>query len=431
MEYSEILDFLWIAVALLAGLMFTRLFKKLNINCPDVTAFLIAGLLIGPNILGRLGVEGLGFTTYDSVKKLSIISDAALGFIAFSIGSEFKLNEIKNIGKTATVIGIVQAVCASALVDIVLIVLHFVLGEEVLPLSVAIVMGAIASATAPAATLMVVRQYKANGPLTKLLLPIVALDDAVGLIIFAISLGVAQAIQGGTINIISIVVNPLLEIVCSLLLGSCLGYILSKLEKLFFSNSNRTSLAIALVLLTVGLSALKINIGSVVISFSSLLVCMMCGTLLCNLSEYADDIMKRISSWTAPLNACFFVISGAELQVEVFSNISYVLIGTVYIVVRCLGKYFGSNLSAKYMKCDDNIVKYLGITLFPQAGVALGMCKQSVILGSMPSTIIINLTLFGVLIYELVGPTLTKNALLKAGEINTDNKVNRRTKKEV
>lgn len=415
----ETIEFFWVAVALFAGLMFTRLFKKFNF--PDVTAYLIAGLVIGPNLLGRLNIEGLGFATYESIDKLKIISDAALGFIAFSIGNEFKMKELKYIGKQATVIGIFQAVIASIVVDITLVVLHLMLGEEVLPLSVCIVMGAIASATAPAATLMVVNQYKAKGPLTKLLLPIVALDDAVGLVIFSVSLGIAQAIQGGNLSIISIIVNPLIEIICSLTLGAIFGSVLSKLETMFHSNTNRMSLSISFVILTIAISYLKFNIGEIKIEFSTLLVCMMLGTLFCNLSENSDDIMLRVKKWTAPLNACFFVLSGAALQIEVFKNPIYVLIGVTYIVARSLGKYYGARTSSNIMKCDKNVVKYLGITLLPQAGVALGMCKQSVTLGVSQSTIIINITLFGVLIYELIGPTLTRNALAKAGEISPKN----------
>lgn len=419
MQNSEIIEFLWLAVALFAGLMLTRLFKLTGKNFPDVTAFLIAGIIIGPNLLGRLNIKGLGFTTYESVDKLKIISDTALGFIAFFIGKEFKVSEIKAIGKQATVIGIFQAVVATICVDIALVCLHFILGEETLPLTVCIVMGAIASATAPAATLMVINQYKAKGPVTKILLPIVALDDAVGLVIFSISLGIAQAMLGGNINIYSVVINPLLEIVCSLILGSIVGFILSKLEKMFHSNTNRMSLSISFVLLTIALSSLKIDIGKITISFSTLLVCMMLGTIFCNVNENSDDIMDRTKKWTAPLNACFFVLSGAALQINVFRNYIYVLIGVVYIVSRSIGEYFGAGISSKFMKCEENIVKYLGITLLPQAGVALGMCKQSVVLGSDISTLIINITLFGVLIYELIGPTLTRNALIKAGEIKS------------
>ena len=409
--------FLWIAIALFAGLMFTRVFKKLGWNFPDVTAFLIAGLLIGPYGLGRLNIAGLGFHSYEDVQSVSLINNAALGFIAFSIGSEFRLSELKHTGKQATVIGILQALAATLLVDACLIGLHFILGGDILPLPAAITLGAIAAATAPAATLMVVRQYKADGPLTRLLLPFVALDDAVGLVVFSVSFGIAQAMLGGVMNVGSIVIEPLLEIVCSVALGAVLGWILSKLEKLFYSNSNRLSLTISFVLLTIALSFLKIPVGSVTISFSSLLVCMMLGTVFVNCSEFSADIMKRAERWTAPLNACFFVISGAELELSVFGSVQYVLIGVVYLIARSLGKYLGARESARMVGCDHNVIKYLGITLLPQAGVALGMCVAAQELGGAEASLIRNVTLFGVFVYELVGPLLTRNALMKAGEI--------------
>ncbi|MBR6028241.1 MAG: cation:proton antiporter [Clostridia bacterium] len=409
--------FLWVAIALMAGLLFTRVFKSLHINFPDVTAFLIAGLLIGPYGLGRLGLTGVGFSTMEELSQVSLINEAALGFIAFAIGSEFRMSELKHTGKAAAVIGVLQAVAACLLVDIALVALHFILGPEVLPLPVCITLGAIATATAPAATLMVVRQYKADGPLTRLLLPIVALDDAVGLVVFSVSFGVARAMQGGDIDMISIAVNPLVEIVCSLALGSMLGYVLAKLEKLFYSNTNRLSLTISFVLLTIALSSLTIPAGQVTISFSSLLVCMMLGTVFCNKAEFSQDIMQRAEKWTAPLNATFFVLSGAALELSVFTAPAYVLVGAVYIIFRSLGKYIGARESAGWMGCDHKVKAYLGITLLPQAGVALGMSGQALALGGMEGLLVRNVTLFGVLIYELFGPLLTRNALMRAGEI--------------
>ncbi|MBO6158166.1 MAG: cation:proton antiporter [Firmicutes bacterium] len=408
------------AFSLFAGLMMTRIFKKLNLKLPDVTAFLIAGVIVGPYLLGALGVPGLGFRSMEEVESVSVITKVALGFIAFDIGNEFRLAQLKHTGKTATIIGIIQAVMAALLVDIALVLLYFALGPEVLPLPVAITLGAIASATAPAATLMVVRQYKAKGPLTDLLLPIVALDDAVGLVVFAVSFGVAQAIDGGSISVISVAVNPLLEIIFSLLLGSVMGTVLTVLEKLFFSNSNRLSLTIAFVIMTIALSSMEFSLGGgVKIAFSSLLVCMMLGTIFCNLSEYSVDIMQRSSKWTAPVYAVFFVISGAELELSVFKDPMTIIIGLVYILVRCLGKYYGAHFSSKAMHCSDDVVKYLGVTLFPQAGVALGMVVSAQALGSAYGSMVRNIILFSVLVYELVGPMLTKWALGKAGEIPT------------
>ena len=409
-----------VAFALFAGLIMTRVFKKLNLKFPDVTAFLIAGVLVGPYVLGAAGIPGLGFDSMEALGKVSAFSTVALGFIAFDIGNEFRLGQLKKTGKTATVIGIVQAVTATLLVDAALIALHFILGPEVLPLPVAITLGAIASATAPAATLMVVRQYKAKGPLTDLLLPIVALDDAVGLVVFAVSFGIAQAMEGGTLNVVSVIVNPMLEIVCSLLLGAAMGSLLTLLEKLFFSNKNRLSLTIAFVVMTIALSSLEFDLGGGVhLAFSSLLVCMMLGTMFCNLSEYSVDIMNRSEQWTAPLYAVFFVLSGAQLDLSVFRYPSILVIGLVYILVRCAGKYLGALGSSMLMGCDEKVKKYLGVTLFPQAGVALGMVVTAQALGAEQGGMIRNIILFSVLVYELVGPLLTKQALMAAGEVQT------------
>ena len=391
----------------------TRAFKPLKL--PSVTAYLIAGVLIGPYCIGALHIEGLGFATMEEVEVLSLVSQVALGFIAFSIGSEFRLEELKRIGKQAFVIGIFQALTATLFVDLALFVVHLMMPDK-LTLPQMLTLGAIATATAPAATLMVVRQYKAEGPLTKLLLPIVALDDAVGLIVFAVFFGIAKTLVSGTVDLVSIIVNPLLEIVCSLALGAVMGWLLTQLEKMFNSNTNRLNMTTAFVFMTVALSAFKFEIGPVHIGFSSLLVCMMLGTVFCNICPLSHDLMSASDKWTSPLLALFFVISGAELELSVFADIAIVGIGVVYIVFRCLGKYFGTFASAKATSCEPQICKYLGITLFPQAGVALGMCATAAQLGEQ-GALIRNITLFAVLIYELFGPLFTKMALTAAGDI--------------
>lgn len=411
-----------LSIAIFAGLMLSRLAKLVKL--PAVTAYLVAGILIGPYFLGALNVPGLGFISMADIKKYSIISDVALGFIAFSIGNEFRLEQLKKTGKQATVIGIFQAVTATVLVDIVLIGIHLMFPDK-LPLSSAIVLGAVASATAPAATLMVVRQYKAKGPLTNLLLPIVALDDAVGLVLFAVSFGVAKALISGHVDTVSVIVEPILEVVLSLGLGAVMGVLFSYFEKFFHSRSKRMAMSVSFVLLTVALSMLKFEIGGINIAFSSLLVCMMLGTVFCNVCDFSEELMERIDRWSAPLLILFFVISGAELELSVFTDVMIVLIGLVYIIFRSLGKYTGAFLSAKAVKCDSKVVKYLGITLFPQAGVALGMAIKAEQLGAQGS-IVANITLFSVLIYELVGPYLTKVALMKAGEIRPEGKVSAR-----
>ncbi len=404
-----------VSIALLAGLLMTRAFKPLKL--PSVTAYLIAGVLIGPYCLGALGINGLGFNTHDAVSRLALISEVALAFIAFSIGNEFRVDELKKTGKQALVIGVVQALVAALLVDAVLIALHFMMPDKI-SLAQAITLGAIATATAPAATLMVVRQYKADGPLTRLLLPIVALDDAVGLVVFAVSFGIAKTLNSGDIDLISIVVNPLVEIVLSLGLGAVMGIVLTYLEKLFNSNTNRLNLTIAFVFLTASLAMLDFHIGPVHVSFSSLLVCMMLGTVFCNTCSLSHDLMGASDKWTSPLFALFFVISGAELELGVFTDIAIVGIGIVYILFRSIGKYTGSFMSAKWVKCESSICKYLGITLLPQAGVALGMTITAMQLGA-EGNLIRNITLFAVLIYELFGPLFTRMALTAAGDIKS------------
>ncbi len=411
-----------LSVALFAGLMLSRLAKLAKL--PAVTAYLIAGILVGPYLLGKIGIEGLGFISMADVSKYALLSDVALGFIAFSIGNEFRLSQLKKTGKQATIIGIAQALVTTIVVDAALIGLHFAMPDK-LSLSAAIILGAVATATAPAATLMVVRQYKAKGPLTNLLLPIVALDDAVGLVVFAASFGIAKALVSGSVDIISVVVEPIVEVVGSLLLGLVMGLLFSFFERFFHSRSKRLAMSVTFVFLTVAFSMMSFTVFGIHVSFSSLLVCMMLGTVFCNVCDFSEELMDRIDRWTAPLFILFFVISGAQLELSVFTDWAIVVIGVVYILARCAGKYFGAFSSSKAVHCDKNTVKYLGITLFPQAGVALGMAMKAQAIPECGS-MVANITLFSVLIYELVGPSLTKLSLLKAGEIIPEGAVSAR-----
>ena len=418
-----------LSIALLSGLLLSRLAKLFNL--PAVTAYLVAGILIGPYLLGALGKllnAPIGFMTMEHVESFDLFGKVALGFIAFSIGNEFRIPQLKKIGKQATIVGIAQAVITTLLVDAALIGLHFLIPQQ-FPLEAAIILGAIASATAPAATLMVVKQYKAKGPVTDMLLPVVALDDAVGLILFAISFGVAKAVGSSDPNLISILVDPILEIIGSLTLGAVMGLLFSFCERFFHSRSKRLAVSVAFVLMTIALSTLEFHIGPMHVRFSSLLVCMMLGTIFCNVCDFSEELMDRLDRWTAPLFVFFFVLSGAELELSVFASATIVLIGIVYLIFRSAGKYSGALISSKWAKCDDNIVKYLGITLLPQAGVALGMAdmvKSYYGNGSNVGTIVVAITLFAVLIYELVGPALTKMALTAAGDINPEGKTSAR-----
>ena len=413
-----------ISVCLIAGLMMSRIAKILKL--PAVTAYLVAGLLLGPFCIGALGLSGIGigFGSLESVASLDILSQAALGFIAFTIGNEFRLEQLKQMGSKAIIIGILQAVITTIIVDIALLSLHFI-SPSLISVSSAITLGAIASATAPAATLMVVRQYKADGPMTKLLLLVVAIDDAVGLVLFSASFGIAKVIESGEISLVTIILEPIIEIVLSILLGSVVGLALFGIEKFFHSRSKRLSISIAFVLLTIGLSTLEFEVGGIHIGFSLLLVCMMCGTLFCNVCDFSEELMGRVDGWTAPLFVLFFVLSGAELDLEILSNPLVLLIGIVYIIARSLGKYFGAFSSCAMTKCSKTIRNNLGITLLPQAGVALGMALTAQQLSDGHT--VRNVVLFSVLVYELVGPALTKRALISAGEITPEGKTSART----
>ena len=388
----QMLNLFLITWALFAGLLMTRIGNIFRL--PDVTAYLVVGVLIGPSVLGRLGIKGLGFSSYEEVEQLSIISDVALGFIAFTIGSEFKINNLKKIGKKAFIIATMEAVTASILVDIVLIIIHFNF-PNIVTMPMAITLGAIAAATAPAATLMVIKQYKAKGKVTEILLPVVALDDAICLMVFAVSFGIAQSMVNGTTNILNLIIEPLMQIFVSLFLGFIAAVALTFLEQYFKSHSNRLILIIASIILTVAFAKI-----------TPLLVCMMLGTTFCNICPLADDLMERADFWCKPILVLFFVFSGAELNLDVFKNPIVVMVGLIYVFTRSFGKYLGARISSTMTGCDDVVKKYLGITLLPQAGVALGMSALAFQLMSNNDGLLVrNITLFGVLI------------LIKSGDI--------------
>ncbi len=405
---------LCIAVGLLGGLLMTRILKRFNM--PVITSYLIAGLLLGPFFIGRLGIPGIGFNTYEQVEGFGLLSDIALGFIALTIGNEFRIEQLKKIGKQATIVGILQAVITTIIVDIALIIFHCI-RPDVLSIPAAITLGAIAAATAPAATLMVVRQYKAKGPITEILLPVVALDDAVGLIVFSFSFGIAKTLQSGVVDVAAIIVEPLVEIVLSILVGFLGGLLLSGIVKLFDTNRAKDAAVIAFVFLGVALAKEEFTVGNFAFGLSPLLLCMMLGATFCNVCKQSTVLMNGADEWEAPLLIIFFVLSGAELNLHMLSSVTVIVAGLVYIISRSLGKYLGAYISCTISKCEKNVVKYLGVTLLPQAGVALGM--SSLAMTSLPGDgeLVRSITLFGVLIFELIAPTMTRIALTKAGEI--------------
>ncbi len=387
-----------LAIAMAVGMAMTRAIKLIHL--PNVTAYLIAGLLVGPFILNVL--------TPEMNKTLSIVSDVALGFIAYSIGGEFKLSYIKEIGVKPLVITAFEGCVASLLVFLTLLALNQ-------PLPLCLALGAIAAATAPAATLMVVRQYKADGPVTKMLLPVVAMDDALGLMLYAIMMAVARTIDSGeALSVMTLFVKPMLEIVISLGLGVVIGIAMVFFLRFFHSRGNKLTMTILVVFLSVGISSM--------FDLSSLLVCMMVGATMINISNDSTALLEQCDRFTPPLFLLFFVLSGANLDVSVLPTVG--VVGVAYVLSRAVGKALGATIGAKIEKCDKNIIRYLGFTLIPQAGVAIGMARMA--LTDLPEygATINAVVLAGTLIYELTGPVITKVALTKAGEIKEKGKKN-------
>ncbi len=404
-----------IAIMLLLGLLSTRLMKLIGL--PNVTGYLIVGLIIGPYALGIISQD-----VYDSIE---ILSSIALGFIGFSIGVEFKLSHVKEIGAKAITITFFQALAATLCVDIVLVATSFFTGMKTYE---AIILGAIATATAPAATLMVVRQYRAKGIVTDTLLPVVALDDAIGLVVFAISNSIALSLASGqAVTVMNLIVVPIVEILLSLVVGGLIGLLLSLVPRFFKSRDNRLIATVFAVFCCLGICTLFEHLEKAYnfpFTLSDLWVCMMAGAVFVNVRREASQMMEGTDHWTPPILMLFFILSGAELNVATFfGNWQLVVCILLYIFARCLGKYFGARLGATITHADTNVRKYLGVTLFPQAGVAIGMatmCKQEFTKAGYPDvgTGIVTITMCAVMVYELLGPILTKWALGRAGEID-------------
>lgn len=387
----ELNVYIYLAIALFLGLFSSKVMKKVNL--PNVTGYIIIGLIAGPYALNLLPLQ--------VVNDFSLISDIALGFIAFSIGSEFKLSYLKKVGKSTTIIAVTAALAATLLVDIALIVT----GND---LAFSLVLGSIAAATAPAATLMVVRQYKAKGPVTDTLLPVVAIDDAVALIIFGISVGIAKAINShGNMSLLATLLKPLIEIGGALIFGAILGMVLVYFTKWFTGRGNRLSSTLAMILVCIGVSN--------ILGFSSLLACMMMSAVYVNLSKVYAKVFELIDRMTPPIFILFFFISGANLDLSILPSVGFV--GALYIFFRVIGKIAGSAIGAKIANAEPVVSKYLGYTLIPQAGVAIGLASLAMTVVPEYGVQIRTIVLCATVVYELTGPVITKLALIKAGEI--------------
>lgn len=379
-----------LGLMIFVGMALGRLVKKIKL--PNVTGYLLAGLLLGPSILGLLSEEFLS--------GITVISDAALGFIAFSIGNEFKISYFKRVGATPIIIACLESFFAVAFVTVALMLAGCTT-------TFSLVLGSIAAATAPAATIMVIKQYKAKGPVTETLLSVVAIDDATALIMYSISIAAATALSGGNATVKELVLKPVIEIGGALVVGAILGFLFLFPMKAFKKDGNRLSLIIAFIFVGLGLSQLC--------GFSSLLLCMAMGAVVANFSPDVNQIMKLSDRITPPIFMLFFVASGADLKLSVLPAVG--LVGIIYIVVRVVGKMFGASLGAIVCKADKNIRKYLGPALVPQAGVAIGLSLAASSVVPEHASEIRTVILCGTLIYELVGPVIAKTCLKKAGEI--------------
>ena len=384
--------FIYITIALTFTLLSSKLMKAIKL--PNVTGYLLVGLLAGPYVLNII--------PKDTVDSLGIIPDAALGFIAFSIGSEFRFSYLKKVGKAPIIIACLESLGAVIVVDLALICT----GHDV-PFSLCL--GAIAAATAPAATLMVVKQYKAHGPVTETLLPVVALDDATALMCFGISVAIAKTIEGGAgENLALTILKPLLEIIGALAIGLIFGIIFRYAVKWFTGRGNRLAITYALVFACIGLGEM--------LNVSSLLACMALGATLANTSNFADVIFDQTDRMTPPIFMMFFFLSGAALDISLIPSVG--VIGIIYIFMRVVGKMLGSYAGAAISKANKNVRKYLGFTLIPQAGVAIGLATTAMSIVPQHGPQIRTIILCGTVIYELTGPVITKLALKKAGEIS-------------
>ena len=423
--------FAYVAVLILVALLSSRLMKLLKL--PNVTGYIITGILVGPFVFGLL-FNNFSYTDiqksliYDYVSQIKWVSSVALGFIAFSIGTSFKGKVLKTLGKRVVIITILEALGASLLVFLGLLILHFIFPTQI-KWEIVLTLAAIASATAPAATLMVIKQYKARGPVVSTLLPVVALDDAAALILFAILFQIASVIStGGNFSVYKMLLKPIIEIIISLSLGGVIGLVISLFSRIFKSRNNRLAFCIFSVFAALGFYYLFKQDFMGGFELSSLLICMMAGVIYTNMSIEPNPTLDVLDRFTSPIYMIFFVLSGASLDLTIFFNkngLIVVGIAAAYILLRVMGKWLGAFTGASLSKCEPTVKKYLGFTLIPQAGVAIGLATTASDLfnrsnNQAAASLIIAIILTSTLVYELFGPLITKFALKKANEIGPE-----------
>lgn len=409
------------------------------LHLPNVTGYLISGIIFGPYVLGQyIGGWNVDPTSPTSINSISWISDIALGFIAFTIGCSFKKSSLKAVGNKVILITIFEAL-GGAIITLGGLLIGFIFLKDQLPISVILTLAAIACATAPAATLLVIKQYKAHGPVTDTLIPVVAFDDAIALIAFAVLFSISRAVANPSvsISILDVLVVPLLEIILSLALGAALGFLVSFGCRFFKSRANRMIMAITSILIVVGLTLLSVSqnwqFWGINFNFSALLGCMMIGAIFVNMRNDASLTVERLDHFTPPLYMLFFVISGASLNIKIFTSeigVLVAIVASIYIVMRCVGKWLGAYASSRITHADPKVQKYLGFTLFPQAGVAIGLSTTanqafSAMGLQKEADLILAVILTATIVYELLGPVITKIALTKSGDIVTTKAINK------
>ena len=425
--------FAYVAILLLVALLSTRLVRILKL--PNVTGYIVTGIIMGPFVFGLLfnnfTYEGIKQSIiYQHVNTINWVSTVALGFIAFSIGTSFKKATIKALGKRVLIITVLEALGATLLVLIILLILHFIFPDYI-SIELVLTLAAIASATAPAATLMVIKQYQARGPLVDTLLPVVALDDAAALILFAIFFQLANTFASGVpLSIYTVLVKPLIEIAISLASGLVIGLFISFMNRFFKSRNNRLIWCIFSVFAALGIYMLFKSPVLGGFELSSLLTCMMAGAIYTNFVSDSNRTLDVMDRFTSPIYMMFFVISGASLDLTIFFNrngLIVLAIALTYVIFRVVGKWLGAFTGASITRCEDKIKKYLGFALIPQAGVAIGLATTAYTLfnknpdTALAGSLILAIILTSTLVYELIGPMVAKFALNKAGEIPKEN----------
>lgn len=415
-----------VAVVLLVGFIGGKVAKRFKL--PEVSGYLVFGLILGPSLMLLFG-GGEGFITSIDQNTLKFISEIALAFIAFSIGSEFSISQMKKVGKKINTITMLEVI---GVVIAVFLILFFIPKPEPIMtgyqpfssgnIAFGLILASMSAATAPAATLMVMRQYRAYGPLTKTVLPVTALDDIYGIIIFGFFISIAQMLTSTTsMPVWLMITKPFIEVFGSIIIGLVLGFVLSKIVVKFDKiRDDMQVLSIIVVFLGIGVSVLLNNYFSQYnLGISSLLINIMIGTMIANMVKKPQGVFNSLNDFTTPFYVVFFTLAGASLNLGIIkTSVLVSILAVAYIIARGFGKYAGARAGAKITDAEPVVQKYLGFALLPQGGVSLGLLV--VVSSQMPTfyPLISTIIMLSILIYETTGPIFAKYAISKAGEIN-------------